>query len=154
MQLEKNIVNGELNAVDTVSLTLANCTATQFPEASVYVGCRQQAMVPPALYIRVSAIEKQRRLIYTAAYEVTFQIDYYPIEAMSDTEKNTALLLLQEKLTAIPGLPVQAASSRESGDYASITGLVQWFTQLDQVGETIHETSETVYLKTGSVKLK
>lgn len=113
---------------DHLLTSLANFTATLFPDAETYIGAQQQAVDVPAVFVDYYDIKNSQRLIDTTEYTFGIEITYVPKNRISTYELNSAIYTIQQALgkldSDIGTFSCYDKDSDITDDLAHVTGVV------------------------------
>lgn len=144
-EMLERVRSGTMTAAEEGKLAIANYMAELFPEAVIYLESEPQSVELPAIFVSYFELTKQRKMIYTARYELGFEISYLPADALSKSERDHALWIMLQNITDVPGYAVQQAQSSMSEDGSvQITGVLVVWEKNNETGPIIEVASKEI----------
>ena len=101
--LMERIDAGTLTLADHLRLYLADFLAGMFPDQSVYTERQKQGTVLPGWFVRIFDFIHQKQLVDTAKYTFGFELTYFPLDSLSNSELTNAAFMVLQNLEYIDG---------------------------------------------------
>ncbi len=94
---------GTLTIADHLRLYLADFLAGMFPDQTVYTERQKQGTILPGWFVRIFDFVHQKQLSDTAKYTFGFELTYFPLDYLSNSELTNAVFLVLQNLEYLDG---------------------------------------------------
>lgn len=137
-----------MTIADHLLLSLANFTASLFPDTMTYIGAQQQAVDPPAVFVDYYDMKNSQRLSNTSEYSFGVEITYVPTDRTSTYEMQNAIFTILRGLTKLESdIGVFSCYDKDSDitdDLAHVTGIVSVHEFIPDTADIIQKANQII----------